>query len=144
MSHPVSSLAGQRNVDVIISGGGPTGISLAYLLGRLGVRVVLFEQRLSTSPLPKGQFVHASTGELFRQWGIWDDLKNAGWHPARSNGQGYYIRVCEGPVATVPLAAEPAAYEQKWSALSPAFPRKIPASDYEAAIRRAAENWAAT
>ncbi len=130
-------------LDVIICGGGPVGLSMAYVLGREGLRVALFERRATTTMLPKGQYVHASTGEIFRQWGVWDLLEKSGWETMRSNGQGFYVNVAKGPVAEV-LAAEESheAYVEKWSHYSPAYPRKVPASDYEAAIRRQASQWA--
>lgn len=129
-------------VDVVICGGGPVGLSLAYLLGRAGVRTVLCEKRAGTTTLPKGQFVHASTAELYRQWGVWQQLDDAGWPIGASNGQGFYLRVALGTVAEVRQSAgDDAYYARKWADLSPVFPRKIPASDYEAALRRQAEAW---
>ncbi|WP_420991710.1 FAD-dependent oxidoreductase [Cupriavidus sp. 30B13] len=129
-------------VDVAICGGGPVGLALAYLLGREGIRTALFEKRPHTTTLPKGQYVHASTAELYRQWGVWQLLENAGWPVETSNGQGFYVRVAHGPVAEVRSATgSDAEYEQKWSALSPVFPRKIPAADYEAALLRQASAW---
>lgn len=130
------------SVDVVICGGGPVGLSLAYLLGRAGVRTVLCEKRAGTTTLPKGQFVHASTAELYRQWGVWQQLEDAGWPIGTSNGQGFYLRVVLGTIAEVRQSAgDDAYYAAKWSGLSPVFPRKIPASDYEAALRRQAEAW---
>lgn len=133
---------GAQEVDVAICGGGPVGLSLAYLLGRAGLRARLFEKRAGTTTLPKGQYMHAQTAELYRQWGIWDELADKGWPINKSNGQGYYINIAKGPVALVRAnkGAEED-YEAKWSALSPVFPRKIPASDYEAAICRKAQAW---
>lgn len=128
--------------DVIICGGGPVGLALAYLLGRAGVNVSLFEKRPSTTILPKGQYVHASTAELYRQWGVLDLLDKSGWALERSNGQGFYINIAQGPVAQVRANfGTDLDYQHKWEDVSPAFPRKIPASDYEAALKRQASQW---
>lgn len=137
-----TALRAEAGADVAICGGGPVGLALAYLLGREGLRVLLFEKRPSTTTLPKGQYVHASTGELYRQWGVWDLLEGKGWSIPRSNGQGFYVRIADGPVAEVRSSfGSDAEYEKKWAKLSPVFPRKVPASDYEAALRRKASAW---
>lgn len=126
--------------DVIVCGAGPAGLSAAYLLGREGLRVAVFEKRPTTTQLPKGQAVMASTAELFRQWGIWEPLLDKGWSTEASNGQGFYLRVIDGPVAAVrAIEGGHDDYVAKWSCYSPVYPRKIPASDYETALRRAAE-----
>lgn len=128
--------------DVVICGGGPVGLSMAFLLGRAGLNVGLFEKRPSTTTLPKGQYLHVSTAEFFRQWGVWDLLQNAGWETEDANGQGFYVNVANGPVASIrAIEGVHGDYEAKWSEYSPVYPRKIPASDYEAAIRRCAESW---
>jgi len=128
--------------DVIICGGGPVGLATAFLLGKFGLSVALFERRPSTTTLPKGQYVHASTGELFRQWGVWDLLKDAGWETEKSNGQGFYVTIADGPVAEIRATFEThAEYVKKWENYSPAFPRKVPASDYESALRHQAAQW---
>ncbi|MES1980510.1 MAG: FAD-dependent oxidoreductase [Pseudomonadota bacterium] len=127
--------------DVVICGGGPVGLTMSFLLGRAGLSVAMFEKRPSTTTLPKGQYLHASTAEFFRQWGIWDLLHDAGWETEAANGQGFYVNVANGPVAAIrAIDGTHEDYVKKWEALSPVFPRKIPASDYEAAIRRRAES----
>ncbi|WP_272009950.1 FAD-dependent monooxygenase [Roseovarius sp. ZX-A-9] len=128
--------------DVIICGSGPVGLSFAYLLGRAGIRAVLLEKRPGTTTLPKGQYVHSQTAELYLQWGVWDMLDTAGWEIQRSNGQGFYVNVANGPVAQVRSATgSDAEYRRKWEQLTPVYPRKIPASDYEAAILHKASQW---
>lgn len=128
--------------DVVVCGGGPVGLSMTFLLGRAGLRVAMFEKRPTTTTLPKGQYLHASTGEFFRQWGVWDLLQDAGWETEDANGQGFYVNVANGPVAAVrAIEGTHGEYVKKWEAYSPVFPRKVPASDYEAAIRRRAEAW---
>lgn len=134
--------AAVTDVDVVVVGGGPVGLSFAYLLGRLGIRVALFEKRPGTTPLPKGQYIHASTAELYRQWGVWSLIEKAGWPLESSNGQGFYVTLEGGPVAQVrSWDADEASYAKKWAELSPAYPRKVPASDYEAALRKQASTW---
>lgn len=129
-------------VEVVVCGGGPVGLALTYLLGRAGVRVAMFERRASTTTLPKGQYVHASTAEFFKQWGVWDLLHDAGWSTEASNGQGFYVNVANGPVAQIrAVHGSHDDYVRKWEPLSPVYPRKVPASDYEAAIRRQAAQW---
>ncbi|MET4578739.1 FAD-dependent monooxygenase [Ottowia thiooxydans] len=129
--------------DVVVCGGGPVGLSMTLLLGRAGLSVAMFERRPTTTTLPKGQYLHASTGELFRQWGVWDLLQDVGWETENANGQGFYVTVANGPVAAI-RATEGThdEYVRKWEAHSPVFPRKVPASDYEAAIRRRGESCA--
>lgn len=137
-----SEIVSDEVIDIAICGGGPTGLSLAYLLGREGIRVRLFEKRVGTTTLPKGQYMHVQTAELYRQWGIWEELEQSGWAINQSNGQGYYINVAKGPVAQVRAnQGSEMDYKKKWSPLTPVYPRKIPASDYEAAICRKAAEW---
>lgn len=139
---PESATQPEPDVDVAICGGGPVGLSLAYLLGRAGVKTALFEKRATTTTLPKGQYVHAQTSELYRQWGVWSQLEKCGWSIQRSNGQGFYLNVAAGPVAEVRAThGTDEDYQKKWESLTPVFPRKIPASDYEAALCRQASLW---
>jgi putative polyketide hydroxylase len=85
----MKSAAKAASYDVVICGGGPVGLALAFLLGRWGLRAALFEKRASTTSLPKGQYVHAQTAELYRQWGVWALLeKRAGRSNVRTD------RVC--------------------------------------------------
>lgn len=64
--------------DVLVVGGGLTGLASAALLGLHGVRVLLVERRPSTSHHPKARLVNARTMEIFRALGIEGQVLAAG------------------------------------------------------------------
>ena len=61
--------------QVIIAGGGPTGVALAIELGRRGISCALIERRVGMHNVPKGQNLTARTLEHFHSWGIVDELR---------------------------------------------------------------------
>jgi 2-polyprenyl-6-methoxyphenol hydroxylase-like FAD-dependent oxidoreductase len=60
----------QRNVPVVIVGGGPVGLSMAILMQRFGIDFVLLERSPTTTDHPKARGTYTRTMEIFRQWGI--------------------------------------------------------------------------
>jgi len=56
--------------DVIISGAGPTGLSLACQLIRYGVDFVVVEKNEGVTPYSKALGVHACTLEIYEQLGL--------------------------------------------------------------------------
>ena len=69
--------------QVIIVGGGPTGLGLAVQLGLRGVSCVLVETRTAPHRIPKGQYLTHRSVEHFYFWGIVDELRAARIHAAR-------------------------------------------------------------
>ena len=63
--------------QVIIVGGGPTGLGLAVQLGLRGVSCVLVETRTAAHRIPKGQYLTHRSVEHFYFWGIVDELRAA-------------------------------------------------------------------
>lgn len=61
--------------EVIIVGGGPTGIALGIELGLQGIRTVILEKHLSPLLSPRAQALNARSMEFFRRWKIADKLK---------------------------------------------------------------------
>ncbi|MEU9085391.1 FAD-dependent monooxygenase [Streptomyces sp. NPDC048357] len=57
-------------VDVLIVGGGPVGLTARALLQRWGVRTMLVEKHSELSPFPRSRLVNARSMEIFRQLGI--------------------------------------------------------------------------
>jgi 2-polyprenyl-6-methoxyphenol hydroxylase-like FAD-dependent oxidoreductase len=66
------------DVPVLISGGGPVGLSASLLLSRHGVRSLLVERHPGTALTPKARGINARTMEVFRQCGIDAAVRAAG------------------------------------------------------------------
>ena len=64
--------------QVIITGAGPVGLTLAIDLGRRGVRCVLLERNETSIQLPKMERCNARTMEIYRQLGIAEKVRDAG------------------------------------------------------------------
>jgi putative polyketide hydroxylase len=64
--------------EVLVIGAGPVGLGAAFQLGRAGVRTLVVERRDTLSRHPKALGIHARTMEIFRQWGVADEIRAAG------------------------------------------------------------------
>jgi 2-polyprenyl-6-methoxyphenol hydroxylase-like FAD-dependent oxidoreductase len=64
--------------DVVVIGGGPTGLSMALHLAMYGVTSTLLETEPTTRRHPKGNTNNARTMELFRRLGIVDAVRALG------------------------------------------------------------------
>jgi 2-polyprenyl-6-methoxyphenol hydroxylase-like FAD-dependent oxidoreductase len=65
-------------VDVVIVGGGPSGLMLANELGQRNISVALFNDREGTSPYPQANATQARTMEHFRRLGFADEVRKNG------------------------------------------------------------------
>jgi 2-polyprenyl-6-methoxyphenol hydroxylase-like FAD-dependent oxidoreductase len=66
------------DTEVLIVGAGPVGLTLAYDLGRRGVRCMLIEQKEAPQFLPKMERCNARSMEMFRRLGLADKIRAAG------------------------------------------------------------------
>lgn len=65
-----------QEIEVLIVGGGPVGLSAAIELGRRGVPCLIVEPRRTVSQLrPRAKTVSARTMEHFRRWGLAERLR---------------------------------------------------------------------
>ena len=88
---------------VVIVGGGPTGLAASLLLGRFGVDSVLLERRATTSSHPKATIVNTRTMELFRLWGIEDEVRDAGLSVEQGASIAWVTRVAGFQIGTLSL-----------------------------------------
>ena len=59
-----------RDCDVIVVGAGPTGDTLALLLGRAGIRVLPADKSPDIYPLPRAAHIDHETVRVFQQVGV--------------------------------------------------------------------------
>ena len=64
-----------KNVQVLIAGGGPVGMTLACDLARRGITCMLLERNLTTTRHPKMDITNARSMELFRRLALADELR---------------------------------------------------------------------
>jgi 2-polyprenyl-6-methoxyphenol hydroxylase-like FAD-dependent oxidoreductase len=67
-----------HDVDVVIAGGGPAGLTLAIELGRRGVACVLFDDKPGTTANPQAHATQARTMEHYRRLGFAHEVRALG------------------------------------------------------------------
>ena len=68
---------GVSETQVLVIGGGPTGLTLAIALGQQGVRVRLVERKHEAAFLPKMERTNARSMEIYRRMGLAEDIRAA-------------------------------------------------------------------
>jgi len=66
------------DIDVLIVGAGPVGLTLAVDLGQKGVRCTLVERKAAPQFLPKMERCNARTMEIYRRMGLAERIRAAG------------------------------------------------------------------
>ncbi|WIE49823.1 FAD-dependent monooxygenase [Pseudomonas sp. GM17] len=87
-------------VPVVISGGGPVGLTLALTLSKLGVRSMIINDRKQTTTHPKLDVVNCRSMEIFRQLGLAEKIRAAG-NPREANQYSAIAASASGPFYTV-------------------------------------------
>lgn len=65
-------------IPVLIVGAGPVGLSLAIRLAQLDVPAMLVERHRTTSTFPKGRALSIRSMEIYRSWGLEEELTATG------------------------------------------------------------------
>src|SRR5476649_1174891 len=66
------------NAPVLIAGGGPVGLLCAWLLGRRGLHVRLFDNNPAPQADPRAATTHPATLELLAEDGLAEDMARVG------------------------------------------------------------------
>jgi 2-polyprenyl-6-methoxyphenol hydroxylase-like FAD-dependent oxidoreductase len=67
-----------EDVSVLVVGAGPAGLTTAIMLARHGVDCLVVERREELSALPRATGVSTRSMELFRSWGLEDQVRAGG------------------------------------------------------------------
>jgi 2-polyprenyl-6-methoxyphenol hydroxylase-like FAD-dependent oxidoreductase len=67
-----------QEIDVLVVGAGPAGLTAAATLRRYGVDVLVVERKQRLSTHPRATVVSTRSMELLRSWGIEDEIKAGG------------------------------------------------------------------
>lgn len=103
--------------EVLVIGAGPVGLGSAFQLGRAGIRTLVIERRDTLSRHPKALGIHARTMEIFRQWGVADEIRAAGGG-INTVSIGWKTRFAGIDLGELEVGADPAEREQ-FDAYSP-------------------------
>jgi putative polyketide hydroxylase len=68
----------RQQVDVLVVGAGPAGLTAAATLRRYGVQVLVLERKERLSPHPRATVVSMRSMELLRSWGLEDEIRQGG------------------------------------------------------------------
>ncbi|MEU7004113.1 FAD-dependent monooxygenase [Nonomuraea sp. NPDC046570] len=94
-------------VEVLVVGAGPVGLSTALMLGRFGIKTRVVERRVSTSTHPKAHVINPRTMELFRQWGIADRIRAAALPLEHGIGVGWMTRMTGIELGSIVASDDP-------------------------------------
>lgn len=125
--------------DVLIVGGGPCGLAAAISLGRCGIRTLLVEKHLSTSFHPRGHVVNARTMEIFRTWGIEEQVRTRGIPHDRNQGVAFARALAGELIGEIRTYSEPLR-NRMFETYGPSAKTSCPQDVLEPVLRRAAES----
>jgi 2,4-dichlorophenol 6-monooxygenase len=134
----------ERNVEVLIVGGGVAGLISSLELAQLGVDTYLVSAREATSPLPKAHILNQRTMEIFRGLGVDDEVYAQGTPAENMVYTGFYVGFAgEGADCGRELyrleAFGAGGMSEAWRDASACLPANLPQSRLEPILRRKAE-----
>ncbi|MDI9331105.1 MAG: FAD-dependent oxidoreductase [Alphaproteobacteria bacterium] len=133
------------DTEVLIVGGGPSGLMLANELGPRGIDCLLVDAKASTAFNPQANATQARTMEHYRRLGFSDEIRSLGLPADHPTDIAYFTRLTQHELArlSLPTAAQAVSkirdMSGSWSAAE--LPHRISQKYVEPVLRRHAEKW---
>lgn len=133
----------QPKADVLIAGGGPSGLMLAIELGRRGISVILVDEKPGTALNPQANATQARTMEHYRRLGFAEDVRALGLPADYPTDIAYYTRFTTHELGRFRLPSARSAQQQvkmlsgSWSAAE--LPHRVSQKFVETVLRKQAE-----
>jgi putative polyketide hydroxylase len=119
-----------QEVDVLVVGAGPAGLTAAATLRRYGVEVLVVERKRRLLPHPRATVVATRAMEMFRSWGLEDEINANGveveWLALVAET---LADAANGEVATLGLPSR-----EQAELISPTYPACAPQDHTEAVL----------
>jgi 2-polyprenyl-6-methoxyphenol hydroxylase-like FAD-dependent oxidoreductase len=119
-----------NDVQVLIVGGGPTGLAASLLLSRFGVRSLLVERHPGTSIYPRATGINVRTMEILRSLGLEEEVRRASFTAVP--------RIARSRVLIDPVVTDAGSLREEISAPSPSRWTSCSQFELEPILARAA------
>lgn len=120
-----------QEIDVLVVGAGPAGLTAAAALRRYGAGVLVLERKEELTSHPRATVVSTRSMELLRSWGLEDEIRAAGMPEVEWLGlvTETLAGAAQGQVATLGLPTK-----EQAAVLSPTAPLCVPQDHTEAVL----------